>query len=95
MSSIPTLEFAFLVKLLKDRTFPHSSELIILFIHLVPSGLLDRGLQRRRVSANDLADLLAALEDDEGGHGADAELLRDVWDFVNVELDEVYVGVLV
>lgn len=55
--------------------------------------LLDSGLESLGVRANDLADLLAVLEEQEGGHGADAELLRDIWDFVYVELVEAGVGV--
>lgn len=38
-------------------------------------------------------DLFLVLEDQEGGHGADAELLSHVGDLVDVELDEVCAGV--
>jgi hypothetical protein len=64
-------------------------------LFLLPRRLLNRRLQRRRVRTHDLTDLLAVLEDQEGGHGANAELLRDIGDFVDVELDEVHVGVFV
>lgn len=55
--------------------------------------LLDSGLESLGVCADDLANLLAVLEEQEGGHGADAELLSDVWDLVYVELVEAGVGV--
>lgn len=58
------------------------------------NSLLDGGSQRGWVGAHDLSDLLAALEDDEGGHSADAELLRDVGDLIDVHLDEVCGGEL-
>lgn len=50
--------------------------------------------QGRRVGTDDLVGLLAVLEDEEGGHGADAELLAEVGDLVDVDLDEVEVLVL-
>lgn len=56
---------------------------------------LDSGLEGLGVRADDLGDLLAVLEQQEGGHGADAELLRDVWDLVDVELVEAGGGVFV
>jgi hypothetical protein len=56
--------------------------------------LLDAGLNGLGVCANNLADLLTVLEEDEGGHGADAEFLRNVGHLVNVELVEARVGVL-
>jgi hypothetical protein len=56
--------------------------------------LLDAGLNGLRVCAHDLTDLLAVLEEDKGGHGADTELLRNVGDLVDVELVEACVGVL-
>jgi hypothetical protein len=56
---------------------------------------LDRVLQRRWVCANDLADLLTILEQHECRHGAHAQLLRNLWDFVDVEFVEASVGVLV
>lgn len=58
-----------------------------------PSNLLNRRLQRRRVRTDHLGDLLATFEDNEGWHGADADFLCDVWDIVDVDLDEVGGGV--
>lgn len=55
--------------------------------------LLDGSLKRSRVRANDLADLLAVLEQDEGGHGAHGELLGDIGQLVDVDLVEAGVGV--
>lgn len=57
--------------------------------------VLDGSLQGLRVRTDDLADLLTVLEEEEGRHGADAELLRDVGDVVDVDLVEtrVLVGV--
>jgi hypothetical protein len=57
--------------------------------------LLDSGLKSDRVGANDLADLLAVLEQQESGHGADGLLLRDLGDLVDVDLVEAGVGVVV
>jgi hypothetical protein len=57
--------------------------------------LLDSGLKSNRVGANDLADLLAVLEQQESGHGADGLLLRDLGDLVDVDLVEAGVGVVV
>ena len=56
---------------------------------------LDGGLESDGVGADDLADLLAVLEEEEGGHGAHALLLGDVGDLVNVDLVEAGVGVVV
>jgi hypothetical protein len=57
--------------------------------------LLDSGLKSNRVGANDLADLLAVLEQQESGHGADGLLLGDLGDLVDVDLVEAGVGVVV
>lgn len=57
--------------------------------------LQDGGLDGILIGADDLADFLAVLEDDEGGHGADAELLGHVGDLVDVELVEAHGRVLV
>lgn len=46
-------------------------------------------LESRGVGTDDLLDLVAALEDDEGGHGADADLLGDLGLLVDVDLEEV------
>ena len=55
---------------------------------------LDGSLESLGVGADDLADLVAALEQKEGGHSADAELLGNVGNLVDVELEEACVGVL-
>lgn len=57
------------------------------------SVLLDSGLEGGGVGADDLADLLAVLVEEEGGHGAHALALGDLGDLVDVELEEA--GVLV
>jgi len=65
-------------------------------LRLAFSGLhivLDRSLQCSRVRADDLADLLAILEEHERRHGAHGEFLRYFWDLVDVELVEARVGV--
>lgn len=56
--------------------------------------LLNAGLDGLGVRADNLANLLAVLKEDESGHGADAEFLCDIGDFVDVELVEARVGVL-
>lgn len=56
--------------------------------------LLDSGLDGLGVCAYNLANLLAVLEEDEGGHGADAEFLGNVGDLVDVELVEASLRVL-
>lgn len=55
--------------------------------------LLDPCLDGLGVCANNLANLLTILEEDEGGHGTDAEFLCDIGDLVNVELVEASLGV--
>lgn len=47
------------------------------------------------VGANNLTDFLAVLEEDEGWHGAHAQLLRHIGHFVHVELVEPHARVLV
>jgi hypothetical protein len=47
---------------------------------------LDGSLEGLGVGADNLSNLVAALEKQEGGHSADAEFLRNVGDFVDVEL---------
>ena len=54
---------------------------------------LDGGLESLGVGADDLGDLVTVLEEQEGRHGADAELLSNVGDLVDVELVEAGVGV--
>ena len=61
--------------------------------NLCAGMLLDSSLERDRVGANDLLDLLAVGEDLEGRHGADAQLLGDLGDLVDVDLVEADVGV--
>lgn len=56
---------------------------------------LDSGLESDGVGANDLADLLAVLVEEESGHGAHALLLGDLGDLVDVDLVEAGVGVVV
>lgn len=51
--------------------------------------LLDDLEKGGRVGADVLVDLLAVLEDVEGGHGAHAVLLREVGQRVDVDLGEV------
>jgi hypothetical protein len=57
--------------------------------------LLDGGLEGGRVGADDLADLLAVLEDEESRHGADGVLLGGLRNLVDVDLVEACVGVVV
>lgn len=56
--------------------------------------LLNTSLDGLGVCANDLADLLAVLEEDEGGHSADSEFLRNIGYLVDVQLVEARVRVL-
>lgn len=56
--------------------------------------LLDSSLQRRDIGADHLCDLLAALEEQEGGHGAYAQLGGDLGQLVDVDLVELGGGVL-
>jgi hypothetical protein len=59
------------------------------------SILLNQPLECRRVGANELIDLLAALEYQESRHGADAKLHAELGNVVDVELGEVNAAVLV
>ena len=54
--------------------------------------LLNTFLQRRRISTNNLLDLLAILEKHKSRHGAHAQFLRDLWDLVDVDFVETGVG---
>lgn len=54
---------------------------------------LDGGFKSLGVCTNDLGDLLAILEEQESGHGTDAELLRNIGHLVNVKLVEACGGV--
>lgn len=55
--------------------------------------LLDGGLESSGVGTNDGSNLLTILEEDESGHGADAELLSDLGDLVDIDLVEAGAGV--
>lgn len=55
--------------------------------------LLNRRLDSLWIRAHNLIDFLAVLEQQESGHGADAELLGEVGDLVHVDLVESDVGV--
>lgn len=46
-------------------------------------------LEHRRVSTDHLVNILAVLEDDKGGHGADAERSRQIRQLINVKLDKL------
>jgi hypothetical protein len=70
----------------------HRQRLLGHTLCLVDVGL-DGSLEGLGVGADNLSDLVATLEQQEGGHGADAELLCDIGDLVNVELEEAGVGV--
>jgi hypothetical protein len=52
------------------------------------SGLRNQSSEGGGVGADKLIDLLAVLEDEERGHGADAEVLADVGELVDVDLGE-------
>lgn len=56
---------------------------------------LNRALERGRVGADHLTDLLPILEQQESRHRADAQLLRHVGNVVDVEFVEACVGVQV
>ena len=56
---------------------------------------LDSGLKSLGVGAYDLRDFVTTLEEKKGGHGANAELLCNIGDLVDVELEEACVWVLV
>ena len=51
--------------------------------------LLDELNQSSGVGTDQVAGLLTVLEDEEGRHGTDAELLGQFGDFVDIELEEV------
>lgn len=57
-------------------------------------GALDSSLQSLRVGTHDLLNLLAVLEDHEGGHGANTQLLSNIGNLINVDLVEFGIGVL-
>lgn len=51
---------------------------------------LEQALELRGVGADKAVDLLAVLEKEEGGNGADAEFLGNFGNFVDVKLDKVH-----
>lgn len=55
--------------------------------------ILDGRLERGRIGADNLADLLAVFEEEECRHRPDAKLLRDIRNVVDVELIEAGGGV--
>jgi hypothetical protein len=55
--------------------------------------LLDGSLEGRGVGTNNGSDLLAILEEHESGHGADAQLLGNLGQLVDVNLVEASAGV--
>jgi hypothetical protein len=57
--------------------------------NLSSSNLINRRLQRLRIRAHNLLHLLSVLKDQKGWHSADAEFLRDIWDLVDIDLDEM------
>ena len=65
--------------------------LMLLYIDLDVG--LDGSLKRLWVGTDHLTNLLAVLEQEESRHGADTELLGDVWDLIDVELVEARIGV--
>jgi hypothetical protein len=56
--------------------------------------LLDTGLNGLGVCAYNLTNLLAVLEENEGRHGTDTKFCRNVGDFIDVELVEAGLRVL-
>lgn len=59
-----------------------------MLLPLWPYPLHNGRFQLLRVRAHDFADLLVVFEEVEGGHGADAEFLGYVGDFVDVKFVE-------
>jgi hypothetical protein len=56
---------------------------------------LDSSLQRLGVGTNNLANLLAVLEEDECRHGADSELLGNVGNIIDIKLVKAGIGELI
>jgi hypothetical protein len=54
---------------------------------------LDASLQGGRVRTDNIGDLLAVLEEHEGGHGTDTELGGNVGELIDVDLVELGLGV--
>ena len=51
--------------------------------------LLEEVEESGRVGTEEVTDLVTVLEEDEGGHGPDTEVLCEVGEIVDVELGEV------
>lgn len=60
---------------------------------LLLGDLLNGDFESLWVGTDDLGNLLLTLEDQKGWHGADAELLSDIWNLVDIKLGKVRVGV--
>lgn len=56
------------------------------FLHL--QGLLNGSLESRWVGTDNLTDLVAVLEEQESRHGANGQLLRDLWELIDVDFVE-------
>ena len=74
--------------------FYEKVNILFCFLTAVSFNLL---LEGGGVSTDEFVNLLASLEELEGGHGTDAEGSSDVFAFINIELEEldVLVGVFV
>lgn len=57
----------------------------MLCLSMLPHQLLEH----RRVSTNQLINILSVLKDEKGGHSADTELSRQIRQLINVELDKL------
>lgn len=73
----------------RTRLFAHAEDLRNLCVDVG----LDGSLESLGVGTDDLSNLVAVLEEEEGGHGANAEFLCDVRDLVDVKLEEAGAGV--
>lgn len=69
---------------------PPHTRLVSLLLRL--NSILNSRQQRFRVRTHNLLHLLLTFKDQECRHGSDSKLLCYVWDFVDVELDEVRGG---
>lgn len=56
------------------------------FLHL--QGLLNGSLESRWVGTDNLTDLVAVLEEQESRHSANGQLLRDLWELIDVDFVE-------
>lgn len=62
----------------------------ILDVRCLSRVRLEQALELGGIGANKVVNLLAVLEEEEGGDGADTELLSDFGYVVDVKLDKVY-----